>query len=612
MVAVMRMRTRSIAVVAAVLAALAGCTGDSSAPPGSASSSVVAPDHSRGSSADVDAWVEATLDAMTIEEKVGQLFVARVYGTTADTTDPDAVTRNNEELGVSNATELVAAFHVGGIVYFGENVTTPVALAEFGNAVQHAVGTQRVPIPVLTSIDQEQGNVVRVGPPATQFPGSMALGAGRSREDATTAARVTGDELRAMGVFQDYAPVADVNVNPENPVIGVRSFSSKPALVASMVTAQLRGYRAAGIAATAKHFPGHGDTSIDSHTGLPVITHDRQRLRKVDLRPFRAAIAAGVDSIMTAHIEVPDLDPSGDPATLSKTIVTGLLRNRLGFDGVVVTDSLRMEGVRTKYGDERVPVLAILAGVDQLLDPPSLPTAYAAVLSAVGSGEITVARLDQSVRRILRLKASLGLTSVDAAVVDASRIGPTVGTPERLAAAAAVTDRTTTVIRDVPRRIPMAGLDGSRALVTGWGQTATAGLADSLRSRGADVTVVETGIDPDAAAIASAVGAAAGMNLVIAATYDVSVHSRQTALVDALMAAGAPVLVAAVGTPYDIAKFPDVPTFVATYSYQPVAMESLVRVLAGEIMPAGRLPVEIPAAGQGATVLYPFGWPGAD
>ena len=213
-------------------------------------------------------------------------------------------------------------------------------------------------------------------------------------------------------------------------------------------------------------------------------------------------------------------------------------------------------------------------------------------------------------RRILRLKASLGLTSVDAAVVDASRIDPTVGTPERLAAAAAVTDRTTTVIRDVPRRIPMAGLDGSRALVTGWGQTATAELADSLRSRGADVTVVETGIDPDAAAIASAVGAAAGMNVVIATTYDVSVHGKQTALVDALMAAGAPVLVAAVGTPYDIAKFPDVPTFVATYSFQPVAMESLVRVLAGEIMPAGRLPVEIPAAGQGATVLYPFGWQG--
>ena len=611
MVAVMTVTARSLVVVAAIATGLSGCTGETSAPPSTSPSTAFATGSAPGSSEDRTAWVDATLAAMTIEEKVGQLFVARVHGTTADSIDPDAVQLNNEELGVNNASELVAAFRIGGIIYFGENVTTPAALAEFGNAIQRQVANQRVPVPVLTSIDQEQGNVVRVGPPATQFPGSMALGAGRSREDANAAARITGEELRAMGVFQNYAPVADVNVNADNPVIGVRSFSSKPSLVASMVKAQVRGYQSVGIAATAKHFPGHGDTAIDSHTGLPVITHDRQQLRTVDLRPFRAAIAAGVESIMTAHIQVPGLDPSGKPATLSKAIVTGVLREQLGYDGVVVTDSLRMEGVRTKYGDDRVPVLAILAGVDQLLDPPNLPAAYTAVLSAVAADEITIARLDQSVRRILTLKASLGLTTVAGATVDVAAVDGIVGSEANRATATKVTDRTTTVVRDAPALIPMADVDGASVLVTGWGKSAMTALATNLRAEGADVTEVETGVDPDAAAIESAVSAAVGVDLVVATTYDVSVHGEQEALIDALIDAGAPLLVAAVGTPYDIALFPDVPTFVATYSYQPIAMDSLVRVLTGEVTAVGRLPVIIPTEGPSNRVLYPFGWPEA-
>ena len=610
MVALMSMPLRGLVVMAVVLIGAAGCSSDASAPTSAGTTSVSGTSAVPGSVADPAAWVESALAAMTIEEKVGQLFVTRVYGTTADTTDADAVTRNNAELGVANAVDLVAAFHVGGIIYFAENITTPTALAEFGNAIQRTVGQQRVRVPVLTSIDQEQGNVVRVGPPATQFPGSMALGASRSRADAKAAARITGDELRAMGVLQDFAPVADVNVNPANPVIGVRSYSSNPSLVSSLVKAQVRGYQDAGIAATAKHFPGHGDTSIDSHTGLPAITHDRRSLRSVDLRPFRAAIAAGVDSIMTAHIQVPDLDPSGDPATLSKPIVTGLLRNDLGFDGVVITDSLRMEGVRTKYGDERVPVLAIKAGVDQLLDPPNLPVAYAAVLTAVAAGEISIKRLDQSVRRILSMKASLGLTTPEAATVDVAAVDAIVGTAESRTTATAVTDRTTTVIRDVPGRIPMV-LDGARVLVTGWGESTTAALADSLRSRGATVAVQETGVDPDAATVVSAVAAAAGTDLALVATYDVSVRGRQADLVEALMASGAKVVVVAVGTPYDISRFPDVPTFVATYTFQPIALESFVRVLAGEVTAVGRLPVEIPATRRSSRVLYPFGWPAA-
>ncbi len=611
MVEVMRARAGLSVVAVGVLLAVSGCIGDSEVAPSAPSAPATGSQSGALEGSAAADWVESTLAGMTIEEKVGQLFVTRVYGTTADTTDPDAVKRNTEDLGVSNAVDVVAAFHVGGIVYFGENVTTPTALAEFGNAIQSRVATQRVAIPVLTSIDQEQGNVVRVGPPATQFPGSMALGAGRSLADANAAARITGEELRAMGVFQDYAPVADVNVNADNPVIGVRSFSSAPSLVASMVKAQIRGYRDGGVASTAKHFPGHGDTAIDSHTGLPVITHNAKRVRKVDLRPFRAAIAAGVDSIMTAHIQVPVLDPSGDPATLSKPIVTGLLRNELGFDGVIITDSLRMEGVRTKYGDDRVPVLAILAGVDQLLDPPNLPAAYTAVLSAVAADEISMARLNQSVRRILTMKASLGLSSVAGAMVDVAAVDSIVGSDVNRATATQVTDRTTTVVVDDDARIPIADLSGERVLVTGWGKAAMTTLASDLRAEGADVTEVETGIDPDAAAVSSAVSAAADVDLVIATTYEVSLHKEQSVLVNALIDADAPLIAVAAGTPYDVAQFPDVRTFVATYSYQPIAMDSLVRVLTGDVTAVGRLPVEIPAAAPSRAVLYPFGWPKA-
>lgn len=598
------MRLRAAVVGLTALVALGACTSDS--PPPVAEASAAAPGPT--STTDVREWADATLAAMTIEEKVGQLFVVRVYGTSADASDADAVTRNTEELGVDNAIAAVTAFHVGGVVYFAENVTTPKALAEFGNALQSAAATQRVAIPVLTAIDQEQGSVVRVGPPATQFPGSMALGAGRSVQDAEIAARITGEELRAMGVFHNYAPVADVNANPANPVIGVRSFSSRPSLVARMVRAQVKGYESAGVAATAKHFPGHGDTSIDSHTGLPVIDVSRKSLRRVDLKPFRAAIASGVDSIMTAHIQVPALDPSGDPATLSEPIVTGVLRESLGYDGVVITDSLRMEGVRTKYGDERIPVLAILAGVDQLLDPPNLPAAFAAVLSAVSAGEITINRLDESVHRILILKASLGLTNAQLATVDASAADTVVGSTENLSAAAQITDRTTTLVKDSSDLVPVDSVDGTQILVTGWGTSALTALTANLRAHGAAVNESETGSDPDPAAIAAAVAAAGGVDLIIATTHDVAAHPEQRSLIEVLTSLGVPMVVVALGTPYDISAFPSVPAFIATYSYQPVAIDSLVRVLTGEIESVGRLPVDITVEYGPRRILYPFGW----
>lgn len=393
-----------------------------------------------------DHRLRALISHMTTEEKVGQLFVMRVYGHSATAPDQADIDANLQEIGVRTAAELIARYRVGGIIYFtwAHNTRDPYQIAALSNGIQRASLQQPRGLPVLISTDQEHGIVTRVGEPATLFPGAMAVGAGRSRADARTLGRIAGAELRATGIRQDYAPVADVNVNPANPVIGVRSFGADPDAVASLVAAEVSGYRHAGVAATAKHFPGHGDTAVDSHYGFPVITHSREVWERLDATPFRAAIAAGIDSIMTAHIMVPALDDSGDPATLSHPILTGILRGRLGYDGVVITDSLAMEGVRTKYGDDRVPVLALKAGVDQLLNPPSLDVAWNAVLGAVRDGELTEARLDESLLRILRLKSRLGL--FDRPYVSRSGVTRTVGTAAHLRAADRIAERTTTLL----------------------------------------------------------------------------------------------------------------------------------------------------------------------
>ena len=363
--------------------------------------------HGRGA-AGPERSVAAALRLMSTQEKVGQLFTQNVYG--SDATTPDA--RNLPLYGVASPAEVVRKYHLGGVIYFAwtDSVKDPAQITALSNGLQRAAIGSGAHIPLTVGTDQEQGVVTRVGPPATQFPGSMALGASRSTADARTAAAITGRELKAMGINVDYAPDADVNVNPLNPVIGTRSFSSDPALVSAMVSAQVTGYQKdAGIVATPKHFPGHGDTATDSHTGIPVITHTREQWLRTDAPPFKAAISAGADMIMSGHLVVPALDPSGDPATLSKPILTGILRQELGFKGVITTDSLAMQGVREKYGDGEVAVRAVLAGADSLMMAPDMDAAYGSVLSAVQSGRISQRRLDESVARILLLKLRRGI-----------------------------------------------------------------------------------------------------------------------------------------------------------------------------------------------------------
>src|SRR6185503_16852933 len=337
---------------------------------------------------------------MTVEEKIGQLFVVEVYGQDATTVTPEAAAANRRLYGVDTPAEVVDKYKPGGVIYFDarrgpDNVRDPRQIAMLSNGLQAAAVRQRMHIPLLISTDQEGGAVVfRLVAPATAMPGNMALGASRSQAAACRSAQVIGTELAAVGINQDYAPVADVNVNPANPVIGVRSVGEDPQLVSRLVSAQVDGYHDGGVATVAKHFPGHGDTAVDSHFGLPEVTHTRAQLEAIDLPPFRAAIRTGVDTIMTAHVVLRSIDPSGAPATMSRPILTGLLREELRYDGLIVTDALDMGGATGTYPPNVAPVEAFKAGADQLVLAPQLDVAYNAVLAAVRSGEISKRRLD--------------------------------------------------------------------------------------------------------------------------------------------------------------------------------------------------------------------------
>ncbi len=558
------------------------------------------------------------ISGMTLEEKVGQVFVMRVYGASA--TDPDQadIDANLNEIGVRTAAEMIEKYRVGGIIYFAwaHNTQNPHQIADLSNGIQQAGLAQPRGLPLLIATDQEYGIVERVGIPATLMPGAMALGAGGSVFDAREAARIGGSELRAIGIRQDYAPDTDVNVNPANPVIGVRSFGADPQAVAQMVAAQVKGYQSAGISCTSKHFPGHGDTATDSHYGFPIIQHTREQWQTLDAPPFKAAIAADIDSIMTAHIMVPALDDSGDPATLSVPILTGILRGELGYDGVVITDSLGMAGVREKYGDERVPVLALKAGVDQLLNPPSLDVAWNAVLDAVKSGELTEERLDESILRILRMKARRDLFT--APYVTSAGVDRTVGTRAHLAAADRIAEHTTTLLVNEERVLPLSRRTHRRVLVVSADPASPSGttgppsnvLANALTELGFSATTLSTGSggEPSQAVLDQAVAAAADVDAVLVGTYNVTAKSKQPALVAALAATGVPVIALAIRNPYDAAFLTAAKAVLASYSWTDVELRAAVRVLAGRARPRGRLPVVVPAASDPAQVLYPIGY----
>ncbi|MEU8268514.1 glycoside hydrolase family 3 N-terminal domain-containing protein [Sphaerisporangium sp. NPDC049002] len=510
----------------------------------------------------------ARLAGMSVEDKVGQLFMPVLYGSRADGAHGD----NQARFGLATPEAVIRKYHPGGVILFpwAGNV------ADVGQIVKLTRGLQRASeIPLIIGADQENGLVSRLSPLVTDVPGSMAIGATRDPADARTAARVTGEELRALGINVDFAPVADVNVDPANPVIGSRSYGSDPARVAAMVGAAVDGFHDAGVGSAAKHFPGHGDTRVDSHSGLPVIRHSRSQWEKLDAPPFRAAARHGVDIVMSAHVVMPKLDPSGDPATLSKPILTGLLREKLGYDGVVTTDALDMKGVRERYGDAEVAVRAILAGVDLLLMPPDFPKAYGAVLAAVKSGRISRARLDRSVTRLLALKASRGI--LEGPMADAGKAAGILRSDEHRKAAQGIADRSVTPVKGAGG-LPVKG----DVLVTGPAGRRLAGMLDGASAAG-------TGDTPTAAQIASARAAAAGADTVVVTTKDAG--PAQARLLSAMAATGKRVVVVSMGAPYELARLRGYDTALAVYSDGEASLRAAAKALTGHLKPRGVLPV---------------------
>ncbi len=475
---------------------------------------------------------------------------------------------------------------IGGVILFDKNVAAPRQVAVLTNALQQAAAAAGRP-PLLISADQEGGPVVRLRAGATHFPSAMAFGAAGSEALAAAAAGITARELRAAGIQMNMAPVLDVNSNPANPVIGVRSYGEDPRLVARLGVASIRAMQASGVLATAKHFPGHGDTSQDSHLDLPAVPHPRARLEAVELLPFRAAVQAGVGAVMTAHVVYPALDPER-PATLSPAVLS-LLRRELGFAGLVVTDSMAMRAITDRWSPGEAAVRAVAAGADIVLacgPAAAQREALAAVRRALDAGTLPADRVTDALSRIQAAKRRLGL--FERAAVSPNEVEARVGVPAHRIVAEHVAEAAATLVRDRGGILPLAA--GPIAVIgeDGGAETATR-FVRALHTVGRDAALVP----PDRLR-------AAGAGAVFVVVFDGRSASRESRdravrIVQAALSRG-PTAAVAVGAPYVLAGIPEGAACVAVYGSDPPSLSAAARVLQGSLRPRGRLPVSLGAA----------------
>ncbi|MCX6376631.1 MAG: glycoside hydrolase family 3 protein, partial [Armatimonadetes bacterium] len=496
--------------------------------------------------------------------------------------------------------------HVGGVIYFqyNGNLDDPVRSANFSNALQAAaVGPSGTDIPLLISMDQEGGRVTRITGGA-DFPGNMALGASRSAAMAYLAGSVFGEEVKAVGGNMDLAPVLDVNNNPANPVIGVRSFGEQPGLASEMGLAYTRGLHSAGIIATGKHFPGHGDTAVDSHSGLPIVTYDFTTLDTIHGKPFRDAVEGGLDAIMSAHIVLTCLD-SDRPATLSPEVMQVYLRGNLKFDGVVMTDSMGMGGITSGYTVAQASVMAIQAGVDLLSLSPDLTTAISAIKSAVLSGQIPQSRLDEAVTRILTLKYRYGLFANP--YVDPNLADDIVGSTDHWNAELSAARAGTTLVQNTSGFLPLNLTSGQKILLVTVeaAETTTDAatrFASYISAKHSNLQSLAINSSPTPAQRDPIKTAAQSAYVVIIGTSRAQIVNNigQVNLVNELLALGKPVVVVGLREPYELGSFPGVNAYVAAYNYRDCGFQAAADVIFGDVNPSGLLPVTIPG-------LYSFG-----
>ena len=539
-------------------------------------------------------WVEKTLKRMSLREKLGQLLVVYYFGEFTST----------ESGEYKDLVRQVAENHVGGFILGTKR--QPLGIERGGVYVAAVLANQmqkRAKVPLIVSADFERGTAMRLDE-GTGFPYAMSVAAAGNPQDAYTVGKITALEARAAGIQWVFAPDADVNDNPDNPIINVRSFGEDPVSVARYVSAFVRGVQENGGLATAKHFPGHGDVSVDSHIALATVPGDRKRLESVELVPFRAAIAAGVGSIMTGHLATPAFEPDPEvPATMSPHVLTDLLRNELGFDGLIVTDALDMGGVTTRYPPGEAAVRAVLAGVDVLLLSPTVDAALEGLEEAAKSGRLPAARIDESVRRILRAKERLGLAKNR--FVDVDALNTKFGKPEFEAAAQDIADRGVTLLRNDAHALPLDATKPLRLLVVALSGDPDAfpgaDFEDEIRNHVDSVTVLRA--DTQFSNVRS-------LKLPSPESYDAAVvgiwvrvadrkgsvglPDEQAAFVNQILASPKPVIVAGFGSPYVIERFPAAKTWVAEFSTQDVSQRAVARAIFGQNAISGKIPVTVP------------------
>ena len=552
-------------------------------------------------------WAERTLAAMSLEERVGQLVMVR--------TDSTFLSTDSDEF--DRLRRLVVERHVGGVILFGGAEPVPGVLLNptyastiLGDPLDAASTLNRLQalarVPLLAAGDFEFGVGMRIKG-ATTFPRAMAFGAAGDTDLVEQAARITAAEMRAVGFHVNFAPDADVNNNARNPVINTRSFGEDPARVGTMVAAAVRGLEAGGVLAVLKHFPGHGDTDVDTHLGLATVPHDRKRLDAMELVPFRAGIAAGASGVMAGHLEVPALDSEkGRPASLSPPVVSRLLRNELHFAGLSVTDSMAMSAI-TKIADPgETAVRAIEAGHDLVLDPPDADAALDGLLAAARAGRLPAARIDESVRRVLATKERLGLPGTR--LVDLSHVPDVVGGRAHRALATAVSERALTLVRgqaqlDLPADAALLHLS-VLDYQGGW-RIAAPGrtFAPELRSRWPNVVSIELSDRSPRDQIDLVRAMVPRFDAVVAAVYvraasgsgRLDLSPDVAALLNDLgrLAAGKPVAACLFGNPYVANVLPQVGSILLTFDFGDGSERAAVRAVGGEIPARGTLPVTL-------------------
>lgn len=491
--------------------------------------------------------------------------------------------------------EFVSKHNLGGIIHFTRNIESSEQLANLNQELQNLAKQSPGGVGLLIGTDQEGGTVARLTNSETVAPSAMALGAINNESITEKVCETAGAELLATGINMNFAPVVDVNSNPLNPVIGVRSFGEDAANVARLGSAAVRGYQK-HVAAVVKHFPGHGDTDVDSHLALPIVYHKRERLDKVEWLPFKEAIAQDVMGIMTAHVVFPAVEPTpGLPSTLSHRVLTGLLREEMGFEGLIITDCMEMAAIQKTYGTVDAAVMAIEAGADLVLISHTEELqrqAFAAIIAAVKSGRISEERIDQSLTRILKAKERL-LTQE---LPDLSTVG-SFGHVEVIREAIR---HSITVVQD-QGQLP---LRNERLLVVEPLKKASniaedrlinmGTLATSLQSHGLtnlDSMAVEMKITPEEHN--TVLTKAQGYDKVIVVTSDAHLEKSQAKLVQDLTSAGIKLVVVGARTPYELAAFPEVPTYIAAYGSRPLVWDEVAKVLVGQNQAQGKLPVSI-------------------